>query len=250
MSDFDESKNIKISVIVPTLNEEKLIGRFVSQFNNSLKKKYKFEIIVSDGGSRDATLSLLNGQIDSLVEHKENFKQNISRGRNQGALKSRGEVLVFLNADTCISDVDKFFYKIEKFMTESNVAALTCPIKVFPEEQILMDKIFHFCYNNYVRLLNKIMMGMGRGECHIIKKEFFEKVNGYNEKLNAGEDFELFTRLRKFGKIKIMNDVTVYESPRRYRKFGYRSVFWDWTKNSIWITVFKKSISKEWIEVR
>jgi hypothetical protein len=60
----------------------------------------------------------------------------------------------------------------------------------------------------------------------------------------------LFTRLRKFGKIKIMNDVTVYESPRRYRKFGYRSVFWDWTKNSIWITVFKKSISKEWIEVR
>ena len=69
-------------------------------------------------------------------------------------------------------------------------------------------------------------MGMGRGECHIVKRELFERAGGYDESLGAGEDFELYTRrLRKYGKIVICKDLTVYESPRRYRKFGYIRVF-------------------------
>ena len=249
MSDFDESKDIKFSIIVPTLNEEKLIKRFLSQFDSSLKSKYKFEIIISDGGSRDATLSLLNGVVDKLVEHKENHKQNISQGRNKGAAGSLGDVLIFLNADTGISDINLFFENISENLKDG-IAALSCPIKVFPEDEILKDKIFHFCYNGYVKVLNKFFMGMGRGECHIVNREYFFKLNGYNEKMFAGEDFDLFKRLRKFGKIKIMKNVIVYESPRRYRKFGYVSVFLDWAKNAVSITLFKKSISKDWIEVR
>jgi glycosyltransferase involved in cell wall biosynthesis len=250
MSDTDESKDIKFSVIIPTLNEEKLVGRVLSQFDNVLKKKYKFEIIISDGGSRDATLSLLNGVVDKLVSHKDGLKENISKGRNKGALKSFGDVLIFLNADTVISNVEKFFDVIERFVVKNDIVALTCPIRVFPEEEKFKDKVFHICYNSYVRFLNKFFMGMGRGECHIVKKSFFHKVNGYDEQLFAGEDFDLFKRLRKYGKIKFISDIIVYESPRRYRKFGYSSVFWDWARNSIWITLFKKSISKDWIEVR
>jgi glycosyltransferase involved in cell wall biosynthesis len=240
----------KISIIIPTLNEEKLILQNLQQFEPDLKEKFKIEIIVSDGGSRDKTVSITEGIADKVLIHKEQFKQNISRGRNQGALDSEGDVLIFLNADTLISDLNVFFERVLSIFEDERNAAIACPVKVFRNEEIFTDRIFHFCYNNYVKLLNKFFMGMGRGECHIIKKDAFLKAGRYNEEMYAGEDFDLYKRLKKTGKIVFMNDVVIYESPRRYRKFGYPRVFWDWTRNSVWITLFKKSISKDWEEVR
>jgi len=242
--------NFKISIIIPTLNEEKLILQILNQFDKRLKEKFNLEIIVSDGGSKDSTLQKINGLADKVLEHKGKFKQNISQGRNQGALNSKGDVLIFLNADTLISDVNLFFEKVLEFLIKDGTVAATCPVKVFRNEELKKDKIFHFFYNNYVRFLNKFFMGMGRGECHIIKREALIKAGYYNEAMYAGEDFDLYKRLKKIGKIEFLNDIIIYESPRRYRKFGYTRVFWDWTRNSIWITLFKKSISKVWEEVR
>lgn len=243
-------RNNIISIIIPALNEEKLIRQALIQFDEVVRKKHNLEIIVSDGGSKDATLQIINGLADKVLIHKEIFKQNISQGRNQGALNSKGDVLIFLNADTLISDVNLFFDRILKLFEKNEIVALACPVMVFKNEECLKDRIFHSFYNNYVRFLNKFIMGMGRGECHVIKRKAFEKVGCYNEKMNAGEDFDLYKRLKKIGKIKFLKDIVVYESPRRYRKFGYVKVFWDWTRNSIWITLFKKSISKVWEEVR
>lgn len=240
----------KFSIITPTLNEERLIEQFLSQFDADFKKRYDVEIVISDGGSTDNTLNLADGKVDTVVKHKEVFKQNISRGRNQGALNSLGDVLVFLNADTLIGDKESFFTEIGKLFSDSDVIAISGPVKVFKSEELLSDRIFHYCYNNYVRLLNKYVMGMARGECHILRRAVFLKVTGYDETLFAGEDFDLYKRIRKFGKIKYSDKVLVYESPRRYRKFGYLSVLYDWAKNSIWITLFHKSVSKVWEEVR
>lgn len=243
-------QNKNISIIIPTLNEEKLILQNLKQFDTGLKEIYNLEIIVSDGGSKDSTLQIVNGLADKVLIHKENKKQNISQGRNQGALNSKGDVLIFLNADTLISDVNLFFLKILELFNSDDIVAITCPVKVFKNEELLKDKIFHRVYNTYVRILNKFIMGMGRGECHIIKRDSFFYVGNYNENMTAGEDFDLYKRLKKIGKIEFLKDIIIYESPRRYRKFGYLKVFWDWTRNSIWITLFNKSISKVWEEVR
>ena len=238
-----------ISIIIPTLNEEKLISRTLSQFTPEIKTKFNAEVIISDGGSKDGTLEIIKGKADKIVTANPDGRQNISIGRNAGAENSSGQYLYFLCADTRIEDIDYFFKRTIDELNKS-AAALACKVRVFPEEEILSDKIFHCFYNSYVFLLNKSGMGMGRGECHIIKKDIFLKTGGYNEAMAAGEDYDLYRRVKKIGRIKFLSDITVYESPRRYRRYGYVNVFWDWTKNSTSVFFRNKAVSKKWEQVR
>lgn len=239
-----------ISVIIPTLNEEKLISRSLNQFTKALKEKYKLEIIISDGGSTDSTLDRVSEIADKIAKIRPGVKQNIPIGRNEGARKASGKFFYFVNADTVIKEPDRFFETTLEAFKDPKTLAITCSIKVFPEEEKLSDKIFHTFYNLHVRLLNTLGMGMGRGECQIMRREIFERLGGYNEHLPAGEDYDLYRRIKRSGKIKCFKDLTVYESPRRYRKYGYSKVFWEWTKNSLSILLFNKAASKEWEAIR
>lgn len=241
-----------ISIIIPTLNEAKLAEQTLSQFTTGLKEKYSLEVIVSDGGSTDSTLGIAAKYADKIIHADLSQKQNIASGRNYGAVSASKEILYFFNADTRIPDIEKFFGLTSMQFGNQKVSALTCRVEVFPEEKKLSDKLFHTFYNNYVRVVNVLGFGMGRGECHMLRRNVFNKLNGYDETLEAGEDFDLYRRLhdRKLGKIKFMKELVVYESPRRYRRYGYIKVFFDWTKNAISVVMRNKSISKNWEEVR
>ena len=242
---------MKYSIIIPTLNEEKLLPNLLKQLTNpSLINKYDYEIIISDGGSKDKTVELAQSFSELIKVHIDRNKQNIALGRNEGFRFSIGDILIFLNGDILLEDEEKFFEYIEKRFVESSYAAMTCKVKVFKDEEKISDIIFHAIYNTYFCLLNIIGVGMGRGECQVIRRKFFEIVNGNNINLSAGEDFDLFKRIRKHGKILFANDLCIYESPRRYRKLGYSGVTWSWIKNSISIIFKNKSLSKEWEQVR
>jgi hypothetical protein len=91
---------------------------------------------------------------------------------------------------------------------------------------------------------------MGRGECHIIRKNIFNEEGGYNENLSAGEDFDLFKRIRKKGDILFTPEILVYESPRRFRRLGYLKVTLLWIKNGFSVYLKNKSFSKIWEQVR
>jgi len=240
----------RVSIIVPTLNEEKLIEGTLLQYDDKLKDQYNLEIIISDGGSNDATLERINGKCDLVIKKEPVKKQNISQGRNKGAENSGGDVLIFFNADTRVLNMRKFLNDVLNVLMTGKYIAVSFKIKVFPEEELISDKIFHTFYNNYVRIINKIGIGMARGECHVILRKYFELAGGYNENLIAGEDFDLYRRVRKFGKIFYCSNPVVYESPRRYRAYGYLRVFLLWAKNAIWIVMFNKSFQKTWDPVR
>ena len=75
-------------------------------------------------------------------------------------------------------------------------------------------------------------------------------MNGYNELLAAGEDFDLFKRIRKTGKILFERNLVIYESPRRYRKIGHFKILLTWLVNSFYILIVKKSKSQNWNAIR
>ncbi len=242
---------MNFSIIIPTLNEEKLLPKLLRQLTESASnKKYSYEIIVSDGCSKDGTIKIALQYADIVKVHAGDEKQNIALGRNVGAEFASGDILIFLNGDILLPNPTVFFDYLNRNFVKSKYLAMTCKVKVFPEEEILADKIFHGAYNKYFKLLNKIGIGMGRGECMIIRNEIFQNVNGFNPSLAAGEDFDLFRRIRKLGPILFASDICIYESPRRFRKLGYKGVTWSWVKNGFSVFLKNKSISKEWEQVR
>jgi glycosyltransferase involved in cell wall biosynthesis len=240
-------------LIIPVLQEEKILEKHLKVLME-YKEKYSFEIIVSDGGSTDNTVEIARKYADIIVIHKESRRQTIAEGRNRGAELAQSDVLVFLNGDSIPVDFDMFFTTITKFASRegkyAKYDALACEVSSFPEEELLKDKIFYKIHNNYVSFLNFIGLGMGRGECQIVRRSIFESVGRYNDKIVAGEDFDLYRRISKVGKIKYDKHIAVHESPRRFRKYGYIRTILFWLINSLSVWWLGKSYSDEWEAIR
>lgn len=242
---------MKYSIIIPALNEEKLLPNILKQIKeNNILDKFDAELIISDGGSRDKTIDIALQYSDKVIVHRDASPQNIGEGRNAGARIAEGDVFIFLGADVDIPETKHFFEYIDKYFLSSRHAAMTCKVEISPQERRISDVVFHSILNLYFHSLNTIMVGMGRGECQIIRREIFEKAGGYKKELVAGEDFEFFTRVRRLGSIHFATKIKLYESPRRYRKIGYLNVCLSWFINSYYVLFKKRSLNKEWEQIR
>jgi len=92
-----------ISVVIPTLNEEGVILKAIEALR---QERVPCEILVVDGGSRDATASLVRGLGPPvrLVEQSDHGLRGRGAAYNQAACLARGDALVFLHADTRLPD--------------------------------------------------------------------------------------------------------------------------------------------------
>ena len=238
----------RISIIIPTFQEERCIEDILRQFPSSLRERCNAELIISDGGSSDNTVAVARGSAVVVLESEH--AQTIAAGRNAGARAARGEILMFFNADVRLDNPELFIGTMSAAVADPSVAAATCPVLVNPEEEILADRLFHRAFNRYCQLLNSLGMGMGRGECHVLRKSVFDRLGGYNEAIVAGEDYEFFLRLKRVGNIAYLKTLLVYESPRRYRAFGYVRVSLLWFANAVSVFLFRRSLSRRWTPVR
>jgi glycosyltransferase involved in cell wall biosynthesis len=254
MMDIHENGDVKISVIIPCLQEEKILTSHLEIYTNEFKNKYSLEIIVSDGGSTDKTIEIAEKYADIVIKHLGNERQTIAEGRNKGAEFAKGDILVFINADSLPANPDLFFKFVNEWRNQvghfAAADALACYIKSFPNDTKIRDRIFYKLHNSYVSFLNFIGLGMGRGECQIVRKDVFNRVNGYNSEIVAGEDFDLYRRIGNVAKVKFAKQLIIYESSRRFRKYGYFRIISSWLFNAISVWFWDKSISKEWEAVR
>ncbi|MEL6616275.1 MAG: glycosyltransferase [Bacteroidota bacterium] len=244
----------RISIVVPTLNEEKTLAAVLEPLR-AHADSLGLELIVSDGGSDDGTLAIALSLADRVVTHEGPERQTIAEGRNAGAREAAcasGDVLLFFNADVDLPD------EIEPFLSDLRGAAIargaaTCRVEVDPQEARISERIVLGTANRLYWAINRLrIVGMGRGEVHAVRRDVFEAVGGYREHLAAGEDFDLFKRiLRQPGaSVDFLWRHVVYESPRRYRQRGLLRTMSAWALNAAWVAFRDRSRSTEWEAVR
>lgn len=240
-----------ISIIIPTLQEEKAIPGTL----RSLKKDISLphEVIVSDGGSHDGTVELARPLADHVVVYQGAVRQTIAQGRNDGAKAARGEFLLFLDADCVLPQPDDFLTRaLSHFQADENLVALTGKVRVFPDEATWHDRIVFGVLNFTARVQSNVFQGAGcvGGEFQMVRKSAFDAVGGYREDLVTLEDRDLFLRLSKNGRTYFDPGLTIFHTGRRAHTEGWPRLIIRALLNLLLFQTRGRVRSTEWRPIR
>jgi glycosyltransferase involved in cell wall biosynthesis len=238
-----------ISIIIPTLNEESVIGDTLQALKSKLTLPH--EIIVSDGRSKDRTVEIAKKYADRVVEYAGEKRQTIARGRNDGARAAAGDFLAFMDADCSMPDPDAFFIRALSNFNDPKLIAVVPWIRVLPSRATAADRIIFYLNNSYLLLVNNILgFAVSGGELQMMRKKDFDKVGGYDERLVASEDVDLLQRLSRFGQTRLDRHLIIFHTGRRAHKIGWPKLLCLWVANSISMMLRKKAYSSEWTPIR
>lgn len=232
-----------ISVIIPTLLEEKYVATTLSKL---VKINPRIDIVVVDGESEDNTVQIAKHFTTKVYKICE---RGISKAKNYGAKLSTGDLLVFLDADV-IPPYD-FTEKVTETFKDPAIVGATC--NILPARPKPRETIFFIFHNLIIRVLTwlpYINFKHFRGEFLAVRKSDFQKVGGFKESIACLEDHDLARRLSQMGRLAYIKNLTVYESMRRVRKSGLLQVIWLWSINFISYILRGEPISKVWKPVR
>lgn len=240
-----------ISIIIPTLLEEKIIESTLSAIKSGLKIPY--ELIVSDGGSSDGTVEKARKYADKIVVYSGLKRQTIAQGRNDGAKVAQGNFFVFLDADCSFENPNIFFEKaISDFNKFPNLVGLLGPIRVIPGSETRADRFFWNTMNAFAKFKNNVLHkgDAAGGEFQMIRRDAFFSINGYREDLVTREDRDIFMRLSKVGQTMYDSDLVLFHTGRRAHQVGWRSQVGYFVKNTLYFHLTGRVWSKECKPIR
>ncbi len=200
----------EISIIVPTLNEEKTI----SQCLETVVNIPGIEIIVSDGGSTDSTVEIVGQHRDVKVVHSQAGR---SIQMNNGAACAGGEILLFLHADCILPREDVL--KIRQIFDSGKFVGGAFQIR------LLSDKFTYRWLEMGINFRSKAFKLPYGDQGLFVKRSIFERLGGFRE-MPVCEDLDFVYRLRrKYGEIAILNG-RISSSVRTWKNRGiFRTSF-------------------------
>jgi glycosyltransferase involved in cell wall biosynthesis len=201
-----------LSFIIPAYNEAQLLGGTLSAIQHAARAlRLTFEVIVVDDASLDRTPEVARAHGARVVA--VNFRQ-IAATRNAGAREACGEWLVFVDADTIISEA----------VLRDAIAALTagavgggCLVR------------FDGRVPHYGRILIALVLplyralGLAAGCFLFCTRQAFEAVGGFDEELFAAEEAVLSRALSRQGRFVLLR-AAVMTSGRKLRAHSGREV--------------------------
>jgi glycosyltransferase involved in cell wall biosynthesis len=201
-------RTIPLTVVIPTFNEETELPYLLSDL---VKQNVKFEIIVADAFSTDSTREIAKNFGALVVDGGMPAK-----GRNAGAAKASGEVLLFLDADVRIF-ADSFIDNLYTAFSESGAGSAT--VAITPMSDSWWEFIAHMVYNFLVDKQSK-RKPFAPGSIILSKNDIHLKINGFDESIKLAEDHDYVNRAFLIQKFAYFNDLEIFVSVRRLRRDG------------------------------
>lgn len=207
---------MKISIIIPTYNEEACIGRLV-QFLQKHRNNELEDIIVVDGASTDQTVKLAEQEgAVVFVSPKKGRAQQM----NYGARKAKGDILYFVHADSLPP----------ASFTSDILSAVEAGYPIGSYRTRFNSNRFMLKVNAYFSRFDRIMC-RGGDQTIYVTKDLFNRLNGYCERHKIMEDYNFIIRAKKIARFKIFPKCTLI-SIRKYEDNSY------WRVNLANLTVF------------
>lgn len=234
------------SIIIVTFNSQEHIEMCLSQILNT-KIFTPFEVIAVDNASNDETCLIIESKFPKvrLVKNKKNL--GFAKAANQGAKIAKGEYLLFINPDTVVKN-GQIEAMVNFLESKQDVGIVGC--KVLNHDNSLQPSCGQF--PTILRIIFDRLPILNRGSgiqirdekfyskirevdwvsasCFVIKKEAFETVEGFNNKIFMyGEDMDLCYRAKQAGfksyflpRLKIIHYDTGKNNPlRRPHKYFF-----------------------------
>lgn len=198
---FLDSNSGTLSVVIAALNEQSNIQKSIS-----VASKGVLEVIVADGGSQDKTAELAQQVGASLLT----VTDGRSAQSNTAALKARGDILLFLHADTILPET--FAADILEAVKGPNVAAGAFGLG------INADRACFHMVESLTNLRSRLFQLPYGDQAIFMRRDVFLRLGGFAG-LPIMEDYELVRRLRRRGRVVTLNK-QVRTSARRWLQLG------------------------------
>lgn len=196
---------MKISLIVPAFNEERLLGKSLAEMKSALtafdQLGWQTELIVCDNNSTDKTPEIARAAGATVVFEPIN---QIARARNCGAAAATGDWLIFVDADSHPSA--NLFADVAKAIQSGKYLAGGATIKFD-----IASRMARFMAGIWVGIsrLFKLMAG----SFIFCETAAFREIGGFNEELFAAEELDLSKRLKQLARRKNRRVVILTEHP-------------------------------------
>ena len=202
-----------LSIIIPTLNEEKYLPFLLRAIQ--IQNFNDYELIVADAGSQDKTIEIAKSYDCKIVSGGLPAK-----GRNEGAKIAQGDLLLFIDADVVLPKQSLTDF-IEEFQKRNlDVAGfLLQPLK----ENKFVKILCNLFYNQPILMMEKFLPHAAMAI--LIKKNLHQKINGFDEEVKLAEDHDYVRRATKFGKFGILKSTKIFFSPRRFENDGWARTY-------------------------
>lgn len=199
---------MKISVVIPAYNEEKLLPKTLESLGQQTRKPD--EIVVVDASSTDDTVRIATeaGAIVITVP-----KKTIGYSRQQGLLKATGDIVATTDADAILPS--DWIERIERALTKPGVVGYFGGFRVIDG-----PKLYSFYINRIQPVFNTIFFALCRipmstGQNMAYDRKLAIQVGGYPPEFRMAEDIEIARRMMTVGKIIFTQKEYVMASGRR-----------------------------------
>lgn len=197
-----------ISIIIPTLNEEKYLPRLLECIKSQSYKDY--EIIIADNNSKDKTRKIAKKYRCRLTGGG-----HPGIGRNKGAKTAKGDILLFLDADVTFGK--DFIKDALSVFEKQNLDIAGCYL--YPSVNSIPYNLFFGVFNLW-ECLTQFFYPNAYGGAIFCKSSLHKKIKGFDETILLSEDMDYVKRAGKLGKFRIIKGSKIYFSVRRFEAEG------------------------------